>query len=321
MAKQSYLHTFFRSKPARADLVVIPSSCSVSKPHLEYYDDAIEKQHLLRLAQEKEVTLTLPYDDNIFCGRWRYDETGVEYTHAPQTRVAMLLEAIRATTAFGRFKYNAIYLTDGVGSQEILTYLKVLTNRLPKRQSTLRIFGFGDAVRLHTYLGKMGICTPVLYSKGVKSLLSDLQHVYSGACALTALNVAARAIQYLSGYIMPDILCFSERTFKAIKSNQLFFVVSELDTLTEFKTCQKMAFLYAHRVVFVLSRDARTEVKEAFLHSIPSQVPVFCGAPVGHGACLNNGQPMTLFASAILSSPADIPVLSWTDTAELKIAA
>lgn len=324
MKQYSFLHTFCKPPLERARLVVIPSSCSVSKPPIEYYSDKVEKQHLQTLALEKHVTLVLPYDDNIFCGRWYYDATGADYTHAPQTRAAMLFEAIQAKNTFGHFKYTNIYLTEGCGSLELIEFFKALTASqppLPQRANTLKIYGFDDARHLQTYLGKKGICTPVFYSKGLKALLTDLSYPTAGACALKALNVAARAVQYLSGYLMPDTLKISHISDKNYPQKNTIFIISELDTITDFQACQKWAFFGKYQIAFILSRDTSEDKTTSFIQSIPHNIPIFSGAPVGHGACLNNGKPITLFSSAILSTPADIPILSWADTSNFKIAA
>lgn len=320
MKQSLFLHTFFETKECLTRLVVIPSSCSVSKPPPELYSDAVEKQRLMRMAQTKKVALIFPYDDNIFCGRWHYTSNEAEYTHAPNQRAAMLFEAICAKNKKG-FKYNAVYLSEGSGSITVLDELKRLINRfgmLPCRMDSLKIYGFDDAVHLQSYLGCLGVCTPVYYSRGLNALLSDIHHTCSGVCALKALNVAAKAVQRLNGYILPECVHPS-----LIRRNcfETYFIVSELDRQEDIEACLTWAQQDSRQVTFVLSQDTLPQTALNFVKSVPANTPVFSGAPVGHGVCLNNGQAMTLFAPASLSTPTNVPVLSWADKGSLKIAA
>ncbi len=320
MKQPVFLHTFFYSKECTSHLVVIPSSCSVAKPPLEQYSDDVEKKRLFFWAQSKRVALILPYDDNIFCGKWRYDADGFEYTHSPKQRAAMIFEAICAKNKKG-FKYNAVYLSDGMGSFSVVDELRRLTDKfgmLPKRAETLKVYGFDDAVHLQSYLGCLGVCTPVYYSRGLNALLEDVHQDTAGACALKPLNVAARAVQNLSGYILPEQV---HPSFVVTKRHQTCFIVSELDRASDLTACLKWASGDSRQVAFILSQDTPLQTAEQFIGTIPPNIPVFSGVPVGHGECLNNGRPITLFAKAHLSVPDEIPVLSWENTADLKIAA
>ena len=320
MKHSVFLHPFFDIKDCLAHLVVIPSSCSCAKPPPELYRDDVEKQRLIMMAQQQKVALTFPYDDNIFCGRWHYTDDGAEYTHAPNQRAAMLFEAICAKDK-RMFKYNVIYLSDGMGSVSVIAELKNLISKygaLPYRMDTLKIYGFDDAVYLQSYLAGLGVCTPVYYSRGLNALLSDIHINPAGGCALKALNISAKAVQWLNGYIVPEHI--TPAGIK-LKHDKTYFVVSELDKPADIRACFNWIKKGCGQIVFVLSQDTLPQRAINFAQQVPPSIPVFLGTPVGHGACLNTGRPVTLFAPAFLSVPSQVPVLSWTDTADLKIAA
>ncbi|MBR5130632.1 MAG: hypothetical protein IKV03_05355 [Alphaproteobacteria bacterium] len=321
MKHHTFLHTFFKPPYSQKNLVVIPSSCSVSKPPIEYYNDKTEKQRLINKASEACVTLTLPYDDNIFCGKWCYLKDETEYTHPPQLRAAMLFEVICAQTKRG-YKYQFVYLTDGYGSQEVLNELQKIiqiNGTLPKRAKTLKIYGFDDAIHILTYLGIHGICTPIYYSKGLWALLNDIAQPSSGACLLKPLNLAAKSVQYLSGHILPDIM-HPEICQCPQKQHNTHFIISELDTASDMNACLKWASCtQTHNIVFVLSKDTNPIKAQILIQYISSNIPVFSGAPVGHGYCLNQGQPITLFAPAVLAVPEEFSILSWMDTSDFSI--
>ena len=324
MKQHTFLHTFFKPPVSHNHLVVIPSSCSVSKPILEHYNDKTEKQRLISKATEYHITLTLPYDDNIFCGRYQYFNNDTEYTHPPQMRANMLFEAICAKTKYG-YKYQFVYLSEGYGSQDVLIELKkiiLLQGPLPKRRTSLKIYGFDDAAYLQSYLGQNGICTPVYYSKGLWALMSDISQPTAGTCLLKPLNVAAKVVQELSGWL------FVDKTHPQIMSSILpqphknCFILSELDTPVDMASCLMWAnATHQSNVIFILSHDTPPTHIQKLIQYSPPNIPIFSGAPVGHGCCLNHGRPMTLFAPAVLSTPSDVPVLSWADTADFAEAA
>ena len=324
MKQHTFLHTFFKPQISYNHLVVIPSACSVSKPSLEQYDDHFEKQRLISKANETHITLTLPYDDNIFCGRWQYFHNDTEYTHAPNIRAAMLFEAICSHTKHG-YKYQTIYLTDGFGSQDVLVELKNIIlsqGNLPKRATSLKIYGFDDADYIHAYLGQNGIGTPVYYSKGLWALLNDVSQSTAGACALKPLNVAATAVQNLSGWLLPDKATPLTYQDSAKMRHKNYFIISELDTPLDIQYCIHWSLsIHPEQIVFILSHDTNPINIQKLSQYIAPNIPIFSGAPVGHGDCLNHGKPITLFAPAILSTPANVPILSWSDTADFANAA
>ncbi len=324
MTHHTFLHTFFKPPISHNHLVVIPSSCSIAKPDLDLYNDTAEKQRLISKATEYHLTLTLPYDDNIFCGKHQYFNNDTEYTHSPDMRANMLFEAICAKTGQG-YKYRFVYLSAGYGSQDVLTELKkiILTKGpLPKRARSLKIYGFDDATYIQSYLGQNGICTPVYYSKGLWALMSDISQSPAGTCLLKPLNVAAASIQELSGWLFPDKT--PPKIMSAIppKKHKNCFVLSELDTPLDKMACLTWAYtIHNSRLIFILSHDTPPTHSQQFISYMPPNIPIFSGAPVGHGCCLNHGRPMTLFAPALLSTPSDVPVLSWSDTADFAEAA
>lgn len=323
MKQHTFLHTFFKPPISLNHLVVIPSSCSISKPSLEQYNDKTEKQRLISKATEYHITLTLPYDDNIFCGNYQYFDNDTEYTHTPKIRASMLFEAICSQNKNG-YKYHTIYLSDGYGSQDVLVELKkmILTHgKLPKRANTLKIYGFDDAAYIQSYLGRNGICTPVYYSKGLWALLNDISQPSSGTCLLKPLNIAASVVQNLSGWLFPDKTPPKIATYIPKREHKNCFIVSELDTPIDIQSCLLWANIATDNVVFILSHDTPALHVQKLMQYISSNIPVFSGAPVGHGCCLNHGRPITLFAPAELSTPSDVPVLSWADIANFAEAA
>lgn len=324
MKYHTFLHTFFKPSNSHNNLVIIPSSCSVSKPPLEQYDDETEKQRLISKATEYHITLTLPYDDNIFCGRYQYFQNDTEYTHTPQERAAMLFEAI-CTRNKHDYKYQSVYLTDGYGSQEVLIELdKIISTQgnLPKRANSLKIYGFDDATYILSYLGQNGICTPIYYSKGIWALLNDISKTSAGTCLLKPLNIAATAVQELSGWLLPDKTSPQIVTSIPKQKHKSCFIISELDTPVDMQSCLLWANIcHQNNIIFILSYDTPPMHIEKLIHYISPNIPIFSGAPVGHGCCLNHGCPITLFAPAVLSTPSDVPVLSWADTADFTEAA
>lgn len=317
---QSYLHTFFRvpGNSKRPHLVVIPTSFSVSKPTLDRYCDNDEKILLKRYVEKHHVSLTLPYDDNIFCGRWLNHSDDAEYTHAPMERAYMLYEAVCAKTPEGHYKYSDIYMTDGSGCLMVLALLEQIVRSvgmLPNRIQNLRIYGFDDALYLLSYLGMNNICTPVYYSKGLSHLIQDVSSSCAGTCLLKSLNEAADNVQFLTGHLVPEVLWLHHSCLLSQPAHGMHttFVISELDTPAELDLCLRLAGLLQPHVVFVLSEDVVSDVQKLFLRVIDKRIPVFGGIPVGHGKCLNHGRAVTLFSKTELSSPSGVPVLSWSE--------
>ncbi|MBR4927159.1 MAG: hypothetical protein IKY98_02410 [Alphaproteobacteria bacterium] len=329
MKRLKYLHTFFRAHDIRPPvrLVAIPTSCCFDKPKEIVFSDDIEKNYLKTLAEQEGISLILPYDDNIFCRRWRTEENMSSYTHSPDERAMMLIEAICAKTFCGKYKYQAVCLSGGVGSIQVLEFVERyirLNGPLPQRYNTLKVYGFDDALILLNYLGKMGVCTPVCYSRGLKGLIIDIRHTPLCFCVLKPCNASAQNIQTLSGHLITDMVWDSLvnkiNLPDFIKKRSSFFVLSELDNQKQFDRCLFLA-QSDKEVVFVISKDTPQKICQQFVLMIPPSVPVFCGAPFGHGDCLNKGQPITLFSKADLSCPTGVPVLSWDDDLDVRLVA
>lgn len=328
MKRLKYLHTFFRAHDYRSPvrLVVIPTSCCFSKPDECVFSDTVEKNYLTALAKQEGISLIFPYDDNIFCGRWPCEKECL-YTHAPDERAMMLIETICAKTVYGHYKYQTVCLSDGIGGVDVLDCIKRyvrLNGPLPQRHNTLRIYGFDDALILLDYLGKEGICTSVCYSRGLKGLIVDIRHTPLCFCVLKPCNASAQNIQTVSGHLITDRIwdnISNKMDIPVFMQKSLsFFVLSELDNPEQLNRCLFLAQT-GEDIVFIISKDTPQKRWQQFISMIPSSVPVFCGAPFGHGDCLNKGQPITLFSKADLSCPSGVPVLSWEDDTDIQLVA
>ncbi len=285
------------------------------------FSDTVEKNDLTVLADQEGISLIFPYDDNIFCGRWPCEKECL-YTHAPNERAMMLIESICAKTVCGHYKYQSVCLSDGIGGVDVLDCIKRyvrLNGPLPRRHDTLKIYGFDDALILLDYLGKTGICTSVCYSRGLKGLMIDIRHTPLCFCVLKPCNASAQNVQAVSGHLITDrtLDCVSNN-FAMNPKRPSFFVLSELDNQDQMDRCFCLA-QSGEDVVFIISKDTSLKKCRQFTSMIPSFVPVFCGAPFGHGDCLNTGQPITLFSKADLSCPSGVPVLSWEDEADIRL--
>ena len=321
----SKLNTYYKVKDEKNNLVIIPSGCVVPKPPKEDFNEEKEFKKLKELAQEK-VSVILPYDNNIFNGNFSNPSWNTELSHPPRKRAEMIYEAITAQNDDGSYKYNNIYLTGGCNTEDVIFELDKLCKErgpLPVRKDTLKTFGFSDATQLHHYLGQRGISTPVYYSKGVKTLVAslsqekDIQHQFD----LTPLNDMATGMDHIAGYTQPgnqpQVEDKTTHQTKFFDDGYNFLVVEfrSEDLAKDFlETCKKFK---DQKIALLVSKDSNKEAMTYLLNY--SNFPVFGGMPVGHEGCLQNGEPIPLFANAILEKTDNGYRLNVDNTASDKV--
>ena len=205
----SKLCDFYTATKEEDNLVIIPSGCIAGKNS----DNIDEELRLLtKIRQSRDdtnprdsfVSITLPYDKNIYNGNFSENE----FSHSPKERAEMIYEAITTKNEDGTYKYNNLYFTGGSNTEDVIFELDKLCKEkgpLPQRKDDLRTYGFSDATQLHHYLGQRGISTPIYYSKGIPSLIVDLEAKTSvnTEFELFAVNEHASKVENISGYMQP----------------------------------------------------------------------------------------------------------------------
>lgn len=319
------LNTYYKAEDEKNNLVIIPSGCVVPKPPKEAFNENDELNELIRMTQGK-VSLTLPYDNNIYNGGFSKPAWNEELSHKPKERAEMIYEAITSKNEDGSYKYNNIYLTGGCNTEDVILELDRLCKErgpLPERKDNLKTFGFSDATQLHHYLGQRGISTPVYYSKSVKSLVAslsqenDTQYQFD----LSPLNDMAKGMDHITGYTQPgnqpQVEDKTTHQTKFFDDGYNFLVVEfrSEDLAKDFiETCKKFK---DQKIALLVSKDSNEEAMTYLLNH--SNFPVFGGMPVGHGGCLQNGEPIPLFANAILEKSENGYRLNIGNTASDKV--
>lgn len=297
------LNDFYKAPDETDNLVIIPSGYVMGKPPAEVFN---ESDQLNRLKTSK-ISITLPYDNNIYSGNFSYVSWREEISHSPKERAEMIYEAISAKDKYGNYKYNNIYFTGGSNTEDVIFELEKICKEkgpLPQRKNDLKTYGFSDATQMHHYLGQRGISTPVYYSKNIYALINDLstQKDISTELAIEPLNEAAKKIDKIQGFLQPGNQAQVEnrpthqtKFFK--KENNLLVVEfgsqsaaeAFLDTARNFEN---------EKFILLLSQDTCKEARNYLVKN--SGFPIFTGMPVGHGECQRNGLPINLFSSAVI---------------------
>ena len=318
----SKLNDYFKGENGKNNLVIIPSGCVVPKPP----EDEFNKDDQMERLTKGKISVTLPYDDNIFDGKFSNTLWNSELSHSPKKRAEMIYEAITAKNEDGNYKYNNIYLTGGCNTEDVIWELDKLCRErgpLPERKDNLKTFGFSDATQLHHYLGQRGISTPVYYSKNVYSLIADLSQTEENQSKfnLEPLNNVARAMDRIEGFTQPGNQ--SQVEDKMTHQTKFFddgynFIVVEFKTENFVKdfleTCKKFK---DQKIALLVSKDSNKKAITYLLNH--SNFPVFGGMPVGHGNCLENGEPIPLFTHAVLEKSENGYCLSVDSKASDKV--
>lgn len=327
----SKLSTYYKAEDERNNLVIIPSGCVVPKPPKEEFNEQEQLDRLVFIDKKKlikrKVSVILPYDKNIFNGdKFSKPAWNEELSHHPRERAEMIYEAITAQNDDGSYKYNNIFLTGGCNTEDVIWELDKLCRErgpLPERKDNLKTFGFSDATQLHHYLGQRGISTPVYYSKNVYSLLAslsqeeDTQHQFD----LTPLNEMAKGMDHITGYTQPgnqpQVEDKTTHQTKFFDDGYNFLVVEfrSEDLAKDFiETCKKFK---DQKIALLVSKDSNKKAMTYLLNH--SNFPVFGGMPVGHEGCLQNGEPIPLFANSTLEKSENGYRLSIGNTASDKV--
>ena len=91
------LNDFYKAPDETDNLVIIPSGYVMGKPPAEVFN---ESDQLNRLKTSK-ISITLPYDNNIYSGNFSYVSWREEISHSPKERAEMIYEAISAKDKYG----------------------------------------------------------------------------------------------------------------------------------------------------------------------------------------------------------------------------
>jgi hypothetical protein len=303
-----------------ADLVIIPSGYALGKPPVDenisdkqkaLFEQQINKECKIRLfgTAHKNISLTVPKDENIYHGGYSYLGWKNELTHSPQEKAKMIYEAITATDENGNYKYHNIYFSGGSNTEDVVKELKKLEEKygkLPDRRKDLKTFGFSDAQQMHNYLGQNGISSPYYYSKNERELIKDIaeSNIKTESCELTACNDSAKSLtkEQLTGILLPADHIYKVKPVKYKKNifvidcmnNKKFFdeILNGIDQLNQ-------AGGYKENIIILLSKDNAKIADKIKNGEINCPYPVFSGIEVGHGSfCQSNGKATPLFKEA-----------------------
>ncbi len=297
----SKLNEFYKASNEIDNLVIIPSGYVMGKPPAEHFN---ETEQLNRL-KTSNISITLPYDNNIYNGNFSNISWREEISHSPKERAEMIYEAISAKDNNGNYKYNNIYFTGGSNTEDVIFELEKICREqgpLPQRKDNLKTYGFSDATQLHHYLGQRGISTPVYYSKNIYALIDDLntQNNVSTDLNIEPLNDSAKKINELHGYLQPG----NQSQVENRPTHQTSFFKNDNNLLVvEFGSKSAAeAFIETSKkfkdenIVLLLSQDSHKEAIDYLVQN--TKLPIFNGMPVGHGDCQKNGIAISLFSSA-----------------------
>ncbi len=325
----SKLCDFYTAIKEEDNLVIIPSGCIAGK-NSDNIDEELRRLSKIRQSRDDTnprdsfVSITLPYDKNIYNGNFSENE----FSHSPKERAEMIYEAITTKNEDGSYKYNNLYFTGGSNTEDVIFELDKLCKEkghLPQRKDDLRTYGFSDATQLHHYLGQRGISTPIYYSKGIPSLIVDLEAKTSvnTEFELFAVNEHASKIENISGYMQPG----NQAQVEDRMSHQTALFDDEAKhnfMVVEFGSVEAVnAFLLTSekfkdkQVSLLLSKDTNQEA--IALLKEKSDFPIFTGMPVGHGDETRRGKGIALFSSAKLTKTDKGYSLITTDKADDKV--
>ncbi len=301
MSPISKLNDFYKAPDEIDNLVIIPSGYVMGKPPAEHFN---ETEQLNRL-KTNHISITLPYDNNIYNGHFSNVSWREEISHSPKERAEMIYEAISAQNNDGTYKYNNLYFTGGSNTEDVIFELEKICQKrgaLPQRKDNLKTYGFSDATQLHHYLGQRGISTPVYYSKNIYTLINDLKEKNNNTTNLSIepLNNVAKEISEIKGHLQPG----NQSQVENRLSHQTRFFQEDSNFLVCEFGCKDAvdAFLKTSKnfenenIVLLLSKDTNKEALDYLAQN--SKFPIFTGMPVGHGSCQKDGIAISLFSSA-----------------------
>lgn len=326
----SKLCDFYTAIEEKDNLVIIPSGCIAGK-NSDNTDEELRLLTKIRQSpddtnpRDSSVSITLPYDKNIYNGNFSENE----FSHSPKERAEMIYEAITTKNGDETYKYNNLYFTGGSNTEDVIFELDKLCKErgpLPQRKDDLRTYGFSDATQLHHYLGQRGISTPVYYSKGIPSLVVELESESKTSVStqfeLFAVNERASEVGNISGYMQPGNQAqvedrMSHQTALFDDEDKYNFMVVEFGSKEAAEAFLSTSEKFESKLSLLLSKDTNQEA--VALLKEKSDFPIFTGMPVGHGDETRKGKGIALFSSAKLTKTDKGYSLITTDKADDKV--
>lgn len=311
---------------ATQNLLIVPTgvACGTGGHREEQLLDAFTKKRDLT-TPETNLSVFIPEDGNIYHdGFATIAECAI--THSPSKRAEMLYEGICAkegNSVNSPFKFNHIYITGGFDTGEVIAELEKLIREkggLPKRKDNLKVFGFSDASQLHHYLGQRGIATPMYYCADAHCCAWDLaEGKQIEPFQLTAVNDKAKEVEVLTGYTQPgsQVSVESQKTHQTALFNDNNLLIPEFrrtdeEGIEEIKSFVETISKFDKPITLVLSKDSSEAAVKALKEFLKNNeklknIPIFLGAPVGHGLCMlgKNVRAIPLFAEATIKKRKD----------------
>ena len=238
---------------------------------------------------------------------------GDAFSHTAQERAKMLYEAISTTDESGAYIFNAIYATGGSNTEDVIVELeKMLTEKgteLPKRMSSLKIFGFSDATQLFHYLGQRGVAQPMVFSNNILNYIDSFNKLIQ--TKEIDINVQGsekdNAIEdgiTIPGYLRQSLYRKSHSPkLSKTKTNLIFEELSNEASIDRLIEALASSLLDGKKAALILSKDTpigivhkiKVQIKE---ENLP--IPIFIGAPFGHKTQMTYGKVIPLYADAVL---------------------
>ncbi len=315
---------------AKQNLLIIPTgvACGTGDKTEEDLLEGFTKKRDF-VTPETNLSVFIPGDGNIYHDGFATIAKRA-ITHSFRQKAEMLYEGICTKNADGSFKFDNIYLTGGFDTGEVIKELeKIIQERgqLPQRKDNLRTFGFSDASQLHHYLGQRGISSPVYYSADAHVLAWDLAEEKRikpmdqeiTPIPLEAVSESAKKMDELRGYTQPGSTVSVEKsqthqTALFDDNNLLIVEFGKADEAgrEEIKRFVDTVSKFDKPISLVLSKDSSKDAIKVLQKLLAGNeklkgIPVFWGAPVGHGSCLTGSvaRPIPLFAETVIKKGQD----------------
>ena len=244
--------------------------------------------------------------------------TDLKDGYSPFERADLLYKTITMQDSNGNYLYHNIFLSGGNGTEDTIYCLeKYLRDRkltLPNRAKDLNVFGFSDASQLLHYLGQRGVATPVYYSSVRNSdafchgIIEMVEKQKKGESFSTVLKVVhiPTGNRIFIGHTQPgSITSVENRPTHQLKAfsegyNMLIVELTKEIQIKRLSEIVKKVQNSGKKMCLVLSKDTNRDLMSIIEKEFPD-IPIFYGAPVGHGACLKEGKPIPLFALCKIS--------------------
>ena len=239
-------------------------------------------------------------------------------SYSPEERAAFLYQAITAKKD-GKYLYSYICLGGGNGAEDTIRALEELQKEkgpLPERVQDLTVIGFSDASQLHHYLGQRGIGTQVYFSGGCtrnsegkpvpdpEKFYRAMADILTGKEKTINLKVEnnPEGRQEITGITQPGSITSVEHRpthqLQPVSGKSNFLIVELTNQVQVDRLKQVLDRLEEGAdISLALSQDMSDDMVKTVKCAFPDQV-ILSGMPVGHGSCLEKGEPIPLFAGA-----------------------